>query len=356
MQLWNRFKWLFKMIINFKKKSYPLINYGTKMILGSFVAMGGSFNITVVLKVSPEDKLFNQFDITFSNIEGIVFILGVIAFLIGFFLIIFGIKAIQNNARETARVLIISMLGESAQFPIEILSESEKIDIRETIKLGLIERSDYVQKSIEMFNAERLVDIYHRFILHGDCKKVLIGGRARVPFLVAYGSCFKSISAEIEYFDQFHKDGKWVFLDDENENITLIYQDINILIPNNNGNIGIALGLTTSIEKHQLPDYIQDHTLFISPAISVGRNLIKNSENLQQISSEVKMIIDQLSAKENCCFIHLFLSVQSTLAIELGRNYQEGTHKNWIIHNFDASVGRYEWAIQLTTNGKIEKL
>lgn len=344
------------MILNFKKKLYPLINYGVKMVLGSLIAMGGSLNITVVLKVLPEDKLFKQFDITFSNIEDMLFVFGVITFLVGLFLIILGIKLIQKHARETARVLIISMLGESAHFPNEILSESEKMDIRETIKLGIIERSDYVQKSIEMFNAERLVDIYHRFILHGDCKKVLIGGRARVPFLVAYGSCFKSISAQIEYFDQFHKDSKWVFLDDENENITLVHRDIDILQPNDHGNIGIALGLTTSIEKHQVPDYIQDHTLFISPTISVGRNLIKNSENLQQISSEIKMLIDQLSAKENCCFIHLFLSVQSSLAIELGRNYQEGTHKNWIIHNFDASTGKYEWAIQLTSNGKIEKL
>lgn len=45
------------------------------------------------------------------------------------------------------------------------------------------------------------------------------------------------------------------------------------------------------------------------------------------------------------------------MALELGRNYQEGTHKEWVIHNFDPSEeeGRYTWAIKLMSNGMIEQ-
>ena len=49
--------------------------------------------------------------------------------------------------------------------------------------------------------------------------------------------------------------------------------------------------------------------------------------------------------------MHLFLSIQSSLAIELGRCYQEGTHKNWVIHNFDAQAGEYNWAVELSKSG-----
>jgi len=43
------------------------------------------------------------------------------------------------------------------------------------------------------------------------------------------------------------------------------------------------------------------------------------------------------------------------MALELGRNYQEGTHKNWIIYNFDANEGRYTWEIKFISDGAIEE-
>jgi len=93
------------------------------------------------------------------------------------------------------------------------------------------------------------------------------------------------------------------------------------------------------------------NTIFVSSNISNHRNLIKNQDNLQRISEKIQMIIDELSNKDNCKKIHLFLSVQSTLALDIGRKYQEGIHKNWIIHNFNASREKYSWAIELSKGG-----
>jgi len=53
----------------------------------------------------------------------------------------------------------------------------------------------------------------------------------------------------------------------------------------------------------------------------------------------------------NCNRVHLFLSVQSALAIEIGRRYQEGTQQNWVIHNFDPSSKSYNWALELSKSG-----
>ncbi len=354
MQVWNRIKWIFKTFIQLKKKSYPLVNYGVRIL---YLAVASPiFGLAITIFLTPTDPIpfLDQLGITVSTIADTSKWMSVVSLVVGIGLIIIGVYTTHKQARKTAKVLIVSMLGKSAHFPDEILFESEKLDSRETIELGLQEENNYIEKSIEMFNAEKMVDIYHRFILHHDCKKVYLGGRARVPFLLAYGSCFRSITAKTIYFDQFHLDGKWSLLDDENENISLIYDDVNNVQPNEDGDIGLAVGFTTKIVKHQLPDYIKDHTLSISPSIKEDRNLIKSQENLEQIAHEIKDIIDQLSRKEHCRAIHLFLSIQTPLALELGRNYQEGTHKKWVIHNFVAAQGKYIWAIQLSSDG-IEK-
>lgn len=350
---WSRIKWILQQIFNFNKKSHPLVRIGSGIIISSIGAGGISWAIGLD-NIPEKYKIFGLIEISLSN-DSIGTYLSIAGFLVGLLLVIIGLMLIKKGARSTSRVLIVSMLGESAHFPDSILQESEKLDIRETIKLGLKEGENYIEQSIQMFNAEKMVDIYHRFILHGDCKKVLLGGRARVPFLVAYGSCFKSISAKVEYFDQLHSDNKWYFLDDENENITPEYQSYNNLKPNAAGDIGLVIAFTSNVESHQLPLELQDHTLFISSSIGCRRNLIKNEENLLEISSKIKHIIDDLSAKEGCIKIHLFLSIQASLALELGKNYQEGTHKNWVIHNFDASAGQYLWAIELLRDGRIIK-
>jgi hypothetical protein len=50
----------------------------------------------------------------------------------------------------------------------------------------------------------------------------------------------------------------------------------------------------------------------------------------------------------------MFLSGQTSVALEIGRNYQEGMHKNFIVHNFDAVEGKYGWQIKVCKN-KIER-
>ena len=236
------------------------------------------------------------------------------------------------------------MLGDSTEFPDEILTDVEKKDARETIKLGLVEHDEYLNQSVKMFNSEQEVDIYNRFIFNHDCKKVLLGGRARVPFLVAYGSRFRN-SAPIVYYDQLHENQKWELLNDVNQNISIEYSNIEDLNVTHDEDIGLAIGFTSVILRHQLPEFIRENTLFVSPNIEPKRNLIKNQENLQKISSEIKSILDKLSAKANCINIHMFLSVQTSLALEIGRNYQEGMHRDFIVHNFDGR--EYVWALKI---------
>lgn len=117
-----------------------------------------------------------------------------------------------------------------------------------------------------------------------------------------------------------------------------------------NGDIGIAIGFTTPIQLTQLPEFIKEYTTIISSSVGSERNLIKNQDNLHQLLHSIAQLIDKASALLVCERMHLFLSVQSTFALEIGRRFQEGIHKNWIIHNFDPTIGSYSWALELTAN------
>ncbi len=338
-------RYIFDTYIRFCKSNYPLIKYGIILLLGTPFLIGG---INLLLSVPlPDNVDFKLIDITYGEVSFISMATTIITTILGTILIILGLIIAMKKARKTSKVLITSMLEESAEFSDEILTDIEKKDARETIKLGLVESDDYINQSIKMFNAEEEVNIYNRFILNHDCKKILLGGRARVPFLVAYGSRFRNTSAKIVYFDQLHQNQKWELLNDVNENISIDYEDIESIEANEDGDIGLAISFTSKILDSQLPQSIKDHTLMISSSIEPTRNLIKNQENLQKISHEIKSIIDKLSVKVNCKYIHMFLSVQTSVALEIGRIYQEGMHQNFVVHNYGVVEGKYIWAIKI---------
>lgn len=112
-----------------------------------------------------------------------------------------------------------------------------------------------------------------------------INGRkiARIPFLVAYGAVLRNAS-NILYFDKIHGIDFWRLLNDEDLDIKLCHTEL-LAEPNETGDIGIALGLSTEIHKVQLPILLQNSTNFISTDTKVVRNLILNQENLAPYSN-----------------------------------------------------------------------
>lgn len=202
--------------------------------------------------------------------------MSVIAMFIGSILIYIDINNLHKKARQTAKVLIAGMLGTSKRFPMELLSHSEKKDARETIELNIPESENHtLLKQIEIYNAELAVRLYERFILHHDCNKVFLGGLSRIPFLVAYGACFRAVSAKVIYFDRFHRNGKWKLLDDEDEAIALTAFDINKVDVDSHGNVGLAVSFSTPILECHLPAFIRKNIIVVSPNTQTERNLVK---------------------------------------------------------------------------------
>jgi len=348
---WSKFKWIVSVYRDLKRSSSFYSTLGRRLIIGALCALPVSGLIYEFLL--PEELYIEALNIDAANTSYFVYVISFATWLLGLCLIIFDIRSIASAARKVARVQISGLPGAAIDFPDYILSSAEKRCTREPIELGIHNPTkESIADHIARFNAELCVDLFSRFVVHRDCEGIYIGGLTRIPLLVAYGTFLKNISAKITYFDKFHREGKWKVLNDEDVNISFEIHE-NPCSPNAQGDIGIALGFSTQILKQQLPAALAENTIFLSPNTEKSRNLIMNQSNLERISESFKSIIDNLNTPD-VRRVHLFLSVQSSLAIEIGRQYQEGTHRNWVIHNFDAEQGRYSWAIELSKSGIAE--
>lgn len=344
--IWEKIKWLFITFLKFKKTSYPRTLWGAKLctlaLFGATASLG-VFNINF-----ESGFVIDSLELTVQEASLFTIFTSIAFSIIGIALIY---SEWDSKIRHTAKVFISAMPSVSNHFPDEVLDSTEKEFCRESVTLGLPQgHNENLDQQILRYNSELNADIFKRFILQEKCQRIYIGGLARLPILVAYGAFLRNVTSEIFYFDKFHRSGNWGLLSHENEKITLTETHLN-MEANNSGDIGIALGMSTAISLDQIPRYLQKSITILEPYIRKERNLIKNQENLQEISSRVSSLIDQFSALPGCKRIHLFLSVQSTVAIELGRRFQEGTHKNWIIYNFNPSTNSYDWSLELSKNG-----
>lgn len=346
--MWNKIKYLIEVYRDLRKSTSPLLNAGTKIFLACLLALTSGWLIKIPL---PDNKYIQNIEAAYQAVQTPVLILSMLGMILGAAMISWDIYQASKSARKIARVIVTGLPGMDGVFPNHILSTSEKRNSREPIFFGLNNPiKENLKDHITRFNSEICVDVFNRFVLHQECESLYIGGLTRIPLLVAYGSILRHVGVRLNYFDKFHRGGNWKLLNDENQNITLQYDDF-ITTPNHHGDIGLAVGFSTKILKDQLPPQVKDFTTIISPdSYSEERNLVKNQQNLQSISEGIKVLIDRLSTTQ-AKRIHLFLSVQSSLAIEIGRNYQEGTHRDWVIHNFDAQSNKYLWAILLSKDG-----
>ncbi|NVK73762.1 MAG: SAVED domain-containing protein [Oceanospirillaceae bacterium] len=342
-------KWLWVTAWKYKRTPYPRIRWGVGLC-SLPIPFSAVFSLGVINLQFESGYVVESMSVTAQEASFYSFIVSAVLLVVGVVLIF---SELKSKSRNTSKVFIASLPGVSREFPDEILDPAEKEFCREAVILGqaVMGNDENLNRQIELYNSELLVDILNRFIVHDGCKKLYFGGLARIPFLVAYGYMLKNLRCSIVYLDKFHRDGDWKLLDDENMQIGLYPHRTESITPNRFGEVGLAIGFTTPISQDQLPENLKGNTLILSPNQNTERNLVKNQENLNRISDETCKLIDELTGKIGCKKIHLFLSVQSTLAIDIGRRYQEGIHKNWVIHNFSPETNSYTWSLELSKSG-----
>lgn len=344
--LWEKIKWLWRTFWRFKSTPYPRTKWGTGIILTSLgvpitnlglIVIELSFDIPISISYIDKESTF---------LTGAFVLLGLLS---GIVLIY---SEWNNTSRNIAKVLISSIPNTNLEFPEYLLEPAEKEFFREPVILGVpSSNTENIKDQIKLYNAELTANIFNRFIIHDQCRKLYIGGLARIPFLVSYGSLLRNTGIDIQYFDKSHIGKReWTLLNDEKTN--LIYNVVSEDITSNeDGDIAIAVSFSSQINEDQIPKKLIGHTLFINPNILPERNLIKNQDNLNEAARFISLEVDKVSKLINVKRIHLFLSVQAPLALAIGQRFQEGMHKKWVIHNFNAEEWRYEWGLELSASG-----
>ncbi len=123
-KFWVRLKWIIECYFKKKRKLYPLALMGSKLILSSvtfFPVLGWTLNI-----VLPEKFIVSGIQFDSQSISSVNYILGILVFFIGAFLIFTDVKRLGEATRSTSKALITGMLGTNARFPTEILSRPER--------------------------------------------------------------------------------------------------------------------------------------------------------------------------------------------------------------------------------------
>jgi len=345
--LWEKIKWLWKTGWNLKRTPYPRSKWGTRVIIASVGAPLLSLGLlTIEFSFDLPINSISYIDKESSLLSGVLALLGVLS---GMALIY---SEWNNTSRSIAKVLISSLPNTNLEFPEYLLDPAEKEFFREPVMLGMSSSSNEdIKSQIMLYNAELTANIFNRFIIQDKCRKLYIGGLARIPFLVSYGLLLRNTGIDIQFFDKSHKEQReWALLNEEKANLTYHAECENITA-NDNGDIAIAVSFTSQVTDDQIPQALDGHTLFITPSVTPERNLIKNQENLSEAARFISLKIDELSRQTNVKRIHLFLSIQAPLALAVGQRYQEGMHKKWVIHNFNAEKWQYEWGLELSAKG-----
>jgi len=241
----------------------------------------------------------------------------------------------------------------SDDIPYEALPKSEKLNAR-----GVI-----LHKNIDSYNKNDVKNgyayinqVFNNKTYHQNAKKVYISSFASFPYLFLLGSGLRNAHAKSEVleYNRQENSGKWTrlkeFSDKEithsliGDNCT-IDAKINDIKSKEIDDIGIALSYSFPIEKSILPKEFQDTTLILSHSLGTGIESLSCKPHQEKLCKELVNIIAKLSSdkKRN---IHLFVSAQASMCINIGKIYMDNAHGTLFLYNFDNSNKTYNWSIK----------
>ncbi len=196
----------------------------------------------------------------------------------------------------------------------------------------------------------RLYEDYKDFkstLEKNNIEKIYVGGLCRIPFLCAYGTFFHNIPAEIVMIEKSHDTNRWTFLNSTAKSPQTTKIDSTNCKPNKENEIAILVSFTFPIDVSSVPEKLQDHYSHIYVKNS-ARNLFMDTKSINQAVNKIIQEIDRINSTIKPSIIHLFLSVQTAVALKIGARIQSGMHPIIQIHNFDAQTKSYPWSLKIT--------
>lgn len=338
-----------KTIMNFILKIFELLKSDpeisiTKYLIGVGLATNGIGSIIYYYQDNSSQHILSYssgFDIT-----------GYILIFVGLAILIRRYFTMKNNAVTLAYGIGIENMD--IHIPIQAVPKYERFDC---IKINLA--------TIDSYDRDKVIDNYkfnktliEQRIQNRNSAKVYVGALGSFPYLFLLGTLFRNAYSNIvilDYDRHAQGGGKWYKLPPMNENNLkvcheLMYSDmsiedkINELNNSSSGEVGIALSYTFTVNKEAIPSQLQGNTLYLKNSLGIGHDKLTNEEAQKALLNELSAYIATLWNQHKK--VHLFVSAQSSMCINIGKSYMNNAHGVLVLHNYENNSKTYNWSIE----------
>ncbi len=219
-------------------------------------------------------------------------------------------------------------------------------------------------KRINSYNKDEVLDDYkfnktliEERIENKESVKVYIAALGSFPYLFLLGALARNAYSNVKLFDfnRYRDGGKWYILPPYNtnnqlthkllynQNNTTIEDEINRLNKNDE-DIGIALGYTFPIRKETIPTFLQNTTLYLTSSEETRHDILSSEESQESLLKDISYYINRLSKPNRN--IHLFVSAQSSMCMNMGKHYMDNAHGSIILYNYNNDTKTHDWSIK----------
>lgn len=177
-------------------------------------------------------------------------------------------------------------------------------------------------------------------------------GIAAIPLVMFAGTFLKR--EKIDEFYEFDKvtNETYYKLKNKGEYPPLLYSYSSNALSSNNKEVIIAVSLTRKISDHQMKQF-KDCELIDVYLEEPKDNTIQNKEQLFNYARHIAKVIEEASSNNQ--IIHLLISSQSCLVLEIGKRIENQRMAKVICYYFDIkSTPIYPWGIIMNGNDKGE--
>jgi len=327
---------------NFVLKVFDLIKGDTKAKIGSLLLLAGA-TLQINFVIEPDKYTFSISDSTD--------IISMLLTIIGASLLIHRYFTIKDDSITLFYGATLSNMNNKS--PESTLPRREKY---KTIVKNLKRINSYDKNEV-------LNDYQFNKILLGErvenkeSVKVYIAALGSFPYLFLLGALVRNAYSNVKFLDynRYEDGGKWYILPafkttDNQLTHKLLYSKDNTTIDDeinrlnkNDTDIGIALGYTFPIKKEVIPFPLKNNTLYLTSSEETRHDILSSEESQESLLKDISYYLNSLSKPNRN--IHLFVSAQSSMCMNMGKHYMDNAHGGIILYNYNNEIKTHDWKI-----------